>query len=122
MGNVTYTLHGARILECEADGPRLKNDRDAVDVVGAALSERANLVVIPVSRLGDEFFVLKTRVAGEIIQKFVNYGLRLMIVGDIARHIADSDALRDFVYETNRGKQVWFLAGKAELEARLASD
>ena len=122
MGNVTYTLHGARILECEADGPRLKNDRDAVDVVGAALSERANLVVIPVSRLGDEFFVLKTRVAGEIIQKFVNYGLRLVIVGDIARHIADSDALRDFVYETNRGKQVWFLAGKAELEARLASD
>ena len=122
MGNVTYTLHGARILECEADGPRLKNDRDAVDVVGAALSERANLVVIPVARLGDEFFVLKTRVAGEIIQKFVNYGLRLVIVGDIARHVAESDALRDFVYETNRGKQVWFLAGNAELEARLASD
>jgi hypothetical protein len=121
MGNVTYTLHGARIPECEADGPRLKHDRDAVDVVGAALSERANLVVIPVSRLGDEFFVLKTRVAGEIIQKFVNYGLRLVIVGDIARHVAESDALRDFVYETNRGKQVWFLAGKAELKARLAS-
>ena len=54
-----------------------------------------------------------------MIQKFVNYGIRLVILGDVARHVAESDALRDFIRETNRGTQVWFLSDRAELEARL---
>jgi hypothetical protein len=29
--------------------------------------------------------------------------------------------LRDFVYETNRGRQVWFVADRAALESRLQS-
>jgi len=120
MGDSIYMLHGVQILECAADGPLIRNERDAVDVIGAAFSDRAGLVAIPVSRLSDAFFSLKTRVAGEIMQKFVNYNMRLVILGDIADRLAESDALRDFVFETNRGKQVWFLADKAQLEARLA--
>lgn len=120
MSDNISTLHGVRILQCAADGPRLESERDAVEVIGNALSARANLVIVPVSRLGDGFFSLKTRIAGEIIQKFVNYDLRLVILGDIAGHVAASDALRDFVNETNRGRQVWFLADRSELESRLA--
>ena len=119
MNDERYSMHGVRILHCAADGPLLNSDRDALDVIGSAHSARAELVVIPVSRLGDAFFALKTRVAGEILQKFVNYNLRLAILGDINRHLEASDALRDFVYETNRRRQVWFLPDKASLEARL---
>ncbi len=42
-----------------------------------------------------------------------------MIVGDISRHLAESSALRAFVNEANRGKEVWFLATREELEERL---
>jgi hypothetical protein len=120
MSDSTHTLHGVRVLECAADGPLFRNERDAVDIVGSALSARANLVVIPVARLAEGFFSLKTRIAGEMMQKFVNYEIRVAIVGDITRHVAASDALRNFVRETNRGKQVWFVADKAELDSRLA--
>ena len=48
-------------------------------MIGEAIEHRAGLVLIPVERLEDEFFRLRTRVAGEIVQKFVNYGLRLAI-------------------------------------------
>lgn len=121
MPDRSYLLQGLRVFECASEGPLLRSERDAVDVVGAALSKRANLVVIPVARLADDLFSLRTRIAGEIIQKFVNYGLRLVIVGDIARHADASEALRDFVFETNRGRQVWFLPDMAELETRLAA-
>jgi hypothetical protein len=114
-----YELHGVRVLECIVDGTKLQTYNDAVDLIGKAFENRATLIVIPVECLDDEFFQLKTRIAGELIQKFVQYGRRLAIVGDISRHLAESSALRALVNESNRGKDVWFLASLAELNRRL---
>ena len=47
------------------------------------------------------------------------YRLRLAVVGDISRHLAESAALRHLVYESNRGEQIWFVADLSELEAKL---
>jgi len=114
-----YELHGVRVLECIADGTKLQTYNDAVDLIGKTFENRATLIVIPVECLNDEFFQLRTRIAGELIQKFVQYGRRLAIVGDISRHLAESSALRALVNESNRGKDVWFLASLAELNRRL---
>jgi hypothetical protein len=122
MAVSSFERNGVRVLDCDANGAKLRSDRDAVDIVGEALSQRCNLVVLPIERLDESFFSLKTRIAGEIIQKFVNYELRLAIVGDIARHVEASTALRDFVLETNRGRQVWFVADRAELDRRLNAE
>ena len=122
MADSSFEFNGVRVLDCDANGAKLRNDRDAVDIVGEALSQRCKLVVLPIERLDESFFSLKTRIAGEIIQKFVNYELCLAIVGDIARHVDASTALRDFVLETNRGRQVWFVADRAELDRRLSAE
>jgi hypothetical protein len=115
-----YELHGVRVLECAPDGAKLQSYHDAVDLIGKTFENRASLIVIPVECLDDEFFQLKTRIAGELIQKFVQYRRHLVIVGDISRHLAESSALRAFVAESNRGKEVWFLASLDDLEQRLA--
>lgn len=121
MADTVEMLGSVRALFCDPDGPTIRSDRDAVDLIGRALSERCGLVVLPVERLGDDFFQLKTRILGDVIQKFVNYERRLAILGNIDRHLEGSKALRDFVYETNRGHQVWFVKDKKELESRLQS-
>ena len=105
----------ARILECPAKGDRL----NATELIGEAASQGASIVAIPAERFSDDFFRLKTGVAGDFIQKFVTYRVRLVVIGDISRHLEESGALRDFVYEANRGEHLWFLADRAELEARL---
>src|SRR2546429_7073205 len=110
---------GVTVLTYPADGPRVASDRDAVDLTGQSFDQRPDLVVIPAERLDDGFFTLSTRIAGEIAQKFVNYGLRLAILGDISRHLEASSALRDYVRETNRGRQVWFVADLDELDGQL---
>jgi hypothetical protein len=48
--------------------------------------------------------------------------MRLAVVGDVSRHVAASTALRDLVFESNRGNQVWFVADLDELDTRLADD
>jgi hypothetical protein len=112
-------LHGIAVLDYAPDSPVLRTEQDALDVLGDAFGVHAELVVVPVSRLAQEFFTLDSGLAGAIIQKFVTYHRRLVILGDIAGQLAGSSALRAFVYESNRGNHVWFLADRDELDQRL---
>ena len=116
-----HEIGGMRILLCPADGPKLVSDRDAVELISRAFEQRAGMVAIPVERFELDFFRLGTGVAGAVTQKFVNYHLRLVVMGDISTYTSESSALRDFVRESNRGNRIWFVAGLDELTARIES-
>ncbi|HEX5597209.1 MAG TPA: DUF4180 domain-containing protein [Micromonosporaceae bacterium] len=109
---------GVPVLVCGDEGPPIATVQDALDVIGSAFSQ-TDVVAIPVGRLNDAFFNLRTGLAGEIMQKFVNYQIRLAVVGDISAHIAASTALRDLVFESNHGNHIWFVADLDELDTRL---
>jgi hypothetical protein len=121
MSGAVADIAGRRAYVCDAEGPPIASERDATDIVGETLGLEARLVVIPLSRLAPGFLDLKTRLAGEVLQKFVNYRRQVVILGDVAGAVAGSTALRDFVRESNRGKTVWFLPDLAALEAKLAA-
>ena len=120
MSAKTYDLHGVRVFECPVEGPPLRDDHDALAVIGEAMAQGARLIVVPARRLTPDFFQLRTAVAGAMLQKFVNYRLRLAIIGDFSAFAANSSALRAFIQESNRGGAIWFLANAGELENRLA--
>lgn len=103
----------------DADGQVIARTEDAMDLIGNASYSGVGLVALPVGRLHPEFFQLSSLLAGDILQKFVNYRVRVAIVGDISEYVAQSDALRDFVWESNRGEHVWFVADLDELRSRL---
>ncbi|MFI9837394.1 DUF4180 domain-containing protein [Nonomuraea sp. NPDC051941] len=108
-----------RVYVCEPHGEPLRETRDALDLLGEAFGRGASWVAVPAGRLHDDFFALRTGVAGEIAQKFVNYRVGLAVVGDISRFTAASSALRDWVFESNRGGHIWFVGDLEELAARL---
>jgi hypothetical protein len=109
-----------RILHADPDGPVISKSDDVNDLIGNAWGENISLIALPVARLDPEFFRLQSLLAGDVLQKLVNYRMPVAILGDISGHIAASDALRDFVWESNRGDHVWFLADEAELDEKLA--
>jgi hypothetical protein len=113
-------IAGVRAWLCDDAGPAL-DERLATDIIGESLGAGVGLVVIPTARLSPAFLDLRTRLAGELLQKFVNYQRQVAILGDVSAATARSEALRDFVRESNRGRAVWFVADLAELEARLAA-
>lgn len=118
MPDVIEERAGVMVLHCDPDGPRIATEADALDLIGAAFAG-AELVAVPAERLDASFFTLGSRFAGEVMQKFVNYRLRLAVVGDISTHLAASSALRALVDESNRADHVWFVADLAALDARL---
>jgi hypothetical protein len=114
MPDTLTDAFGVPALLCAPDGPTLGDDR-----VGDALGQGATLVIVPATRFAAGFFTLSTRTAGAVAQKFVDYRLRLAIVGDLSAHVAASTALRDFVTESNRGDQLWFVTDLAALPPLL---
>ena len=113
------TFPAVPVLVCHPSGGVWGGPPDALDLIGDAGYQGAAWVAVPVERFDERFFELSTRVAGDIIQKFVQYRVGLAVVGDISRHTAASSSLRDFVRECNRNRQTWFLNDADELRERL---
>ena len=120
MSGAVTEIAGRRAYVCAPSGPPIVSDRDVTDILGETFGQEARLVVIPLARLTPAFLDLKTRVAGELLQKFVNYRRQVVILGDISEAVAGNNALRAFVRESNRGRSVWFVPDLAVLEAMLA--
>ena len=66
----------------------------------------------------EDFFILSTCLAGEILQKFINYGVRFAIYGDFSKYT--SKPLKDFIYESNNGKDFFFVSTKEEAAEKLS--
>lgn len=106
----------ARAAKVELGGALIASVRDALDIVGTAAFCGFELVVLEADQLTSEFFDLRSGLAGEIAQKFVNYRVRLAVVGDFAAF--DSEALAAYIRESNRGGHVAFVGGE---DAALAT-
>jgi hypothetical protein len=118
MPDVMQERAGVQVLVCAPDGPQVVTMEHALDLIGASFLG-AETVAVPAVRLDERFFSLDTGFAGEVMQKFVNYRLRLAVIGDISRHLAASSALRAFVHESNRADHVWFVPDLDALDTRL---
>ena len=69
-------------------------------------------IVVDKKLITEDFFILSKGLAGEILQKYVNYGGRIAIYGDYSHYT--SKPLKDFIYESNKGKDVIFVATRDE--------
>ncbi|WP_195571358.1 DUF4180 domain-containing protein [Paenibacillus sp. 1001270B_150601_E10] len=105
-----------RTAVIESDAIVIHNTQDALDLLGNASYQGCDSVVLTKEQLSDDFFELRTKLAGDILQKFTNYQMKLAIVGDFSR--IESKSLRDFIYECNEGRQFAF---KPTVEEALAS-
>lgn len=120
MPDRVVNMSGHRVLICSPGGPILDSEGAATAFMSEAWAQEAGVLAIPVSRVSEQFFQLRTGLAGAIAQKFVNYRLQLVILGDIARWTAASRSLRDYVYECNNGRAVRFVADETALGGMLA--
>jgi len=91
---------------------------EVVDLIGNSGYQGTNKIILLEKQLHSDFFNLKTRMAGEILQKFSTYDCRLAIVGDFERYTSNS--LRDFIYESNKIGRISFVNTLEQAVAKLS--
>ena len=113
------STEGGGIALISADSPVITDAQSALEVAMTVRFEgNVSKIALPRGALCEEFFVLSTGIAGEILQKWINYHIKAAIYGDFSRYT--SKPLKDFIHESNQGKDVFFASTKEEALARLA--
>lgn len=105
------------IAELLPGSDRISSPEDILDIMAEAGYNRAGALIIHEDNLPEGFFDLSTRIAGEILQKFSNYRMKLAITGDFID--IKSKSLRDFIMESNRTGIISFVASTEEAISRL---
>ncbi|MBW7452958.1 DUF4180 domain-containing protein [Paenibacillus sepulcri] len=97
----------------------IEDVQSALDLMATVQYEAGtDRIVINKSLLNESFFDLKTRLAGEILQKFINYRVKFAIIGDFS--VYSSQSLKDFIYECNNGNDFFFLPTEQQAIEKLS--
>lgn len=119
MNLIKTEYNGLICAEVESDGKVITDAQSAIDLLMSAKYELGTKNLLIAKRLvAEEFFILSSGLAGEVLQKLINYGGRIAIYGDYSRYT--SKPLKDFIFESNKGRDVFFTATRDEALALLS--
>lgn len=109
MEFIEHTIKGGKVVEISSDEVVIQSEEDALDIMAnVGYLYDSQKIIVHKNQLGEEFFDLSSGLAGGILQKFSNYRVRLVVVGDLSEHA--SLRLKEFVLESNKGRQVNFVS------------
>ena len=109
---ISHKNDGLTFLEIRSEEQFINNVQDVLDLFGELYGQYYDGIILYEKNITPDFFDLKTKMAGEILQKFSNYRIRLVIVGDWSKYTSRS--LEAFICESNRGKTVNFSSSPTE--------
>jgi hypothetical protein len=115
----TVNYYDKSIAVITSNETLLSDVQSAVDFMMTVQHETGcNHIVINKSIISEDFFQLTTKLAGEILQKFINYNVKLAIVGDFS--VYRSKSLKNFIWESNMGKDIFFVSDEKQAIAMLS--
>lgn len=113
-----HSINNIKIGEITSDKVILKTTEDGLTLLGDLYYQGYDKIILHEKNITPQFFDLKTGIAGEILQKFAQYRIPLAIVGDFSKYTSNS--LRDFIFESNKGKFISFVSTREEAIKILA--
>ncbi|MFM9950038.1 MAG: DUF4180 domain-containing protein [Saprospiraceae bacterium] len=112
-----HQINDQQIAEVVSETSVIATTQDGLDLLGNLYFQGFDKIILHEKNITPDFFDLKTGIAGEILQKFSNYRVRLAIVGDFSAYPGQS--IRDFIFESNKRKHINFVGSITEAVERL---
>lgn len=112
-------VNGVAIAIVSDSGKLITDVQSALDLMATVQYEAdCSRIAIRKEAVSDDFFILSTGLAGKILQKFVNYHVKVAFIGDYSGYT--SKPLKDFIYESNNGSEVFFVSTEEEALEKLS--
>lgn len=113
-----HSINNTKIAEILSDGMVIQTFQDGLDLLGNIYYQDIDKMVIYEKNITPLFFDLKTKMAGDILQKFSNYRVQLAIVGDFYTY--ESKSMKDFIFESNTTRHINFVETLEEALEKLS--
>ncbi len=112
--------NGFPIAIIQSDSLVITDTQSALDLLATVdYYDHCHRIALYKEAIVEDFFTLSTGIAGEILQKFVTYSKKVAIIGDFS--VYASKPLKAFIYESNRGNQIFFVADEQEAIEKLST-
>ena len=112
-----FEVNKQKIAEIISEEIVINDAQDALDIMANANYQGAESIILHQKNLTPAFFELQTGIAGEILQKHVNYHMKLAIIGEFEKF--KSGSLKAFITESNRGKLAFFVPNRQSAIAKI---
>lgn len=120
MNKRVIKVNDTNIAIIESDELVITDTQSALDLMSTIkFYDDCDHIAVYKNIIIEDFFILSSGLAGEILQKFVNYSSKLAIIGDFS--IYTSKPLHDFIYESNSGNDIFFVSSEEEAIKRLST-
>ena len=112
MNIEVHQVENKKFAEIQVSDIVIHSTEDAINLMGDLYYQGYDGLILHEEQITSAFFDLKTKMAGEILQKFSNYRFSLVLIGDFSKF--PSQSLQDFIRESNKGRLVNFVPTFAE--------
>lgn len=109
-----------KIAEVISEDILISSPEDGLQLLADLYYQDFDKIIVYEKNIAPNFFDLKTGIAGEILQKFSNYRVQLVIIGEFDSYPGQS--IKDFIYESNKGRQINFLTSLQQAVERLSKN
>ena len=117
MNIVVHNVEGNKIAEIISEEIIINNLQDALDLIANISYQEINKIILKENNITNSFYNLRSGLAGEILQKCVNYGFKIAIVGNFEKY--EGKSLKAYIIECNRGNQSFFVSDISEAIEKL---
>ena len=95
----TVESNNGKLVIVTSDEVIISDGQTALDFVASMVyGHDCYGIAVNKAAVAEDFFVLFTGIAGEVVQKFVNYKMRFAIIGDFSGYT--SKPLHNFIYDS----------------------
>ncbi|GKU78992.1 DUF4180 domain-containing protein [Paenibacillus sp. L3-i20] len=110
-------IESKKYIELISTTEPLSTEKDALDLIALCWEHETSVLMIHNAVLSEDFFKLKTKLAGDIIQKFINYGIKAATI--IPQETKQKGRFKEMAMETNKGNHFRLYGSKEEAEKWL---
>ena len=116
----TFLGENSSLVYIESEDILITDAQSALDFMMTVQYEKeCSRIILDKKAISEEFFRLSSGIAGDIMQKFINYHTKLAIIGDFSNYTSKS--LHDFIYECNKGNDIFFVDNLEQAVEKLDS-
>lgn len=108
-----------KYIEFVSESWKLSSEQDVVDCISICMENAVYTIMFPSTVLSEDFYNLKTRLAGMALQKFINYHVKVtVIIEDEEKY---NDRFKEMIMEANKGNNFRTFKNIADAESWISN-
>lgn len=108
-----------KYIECVSGERKLYSERDVLDFISICIENDVYTLVLYSDTFSEDFFNLKTGLAGMALQKFINYHIKVAVI--LENEEKFNDRFKEMIMESNKGNQFRTFKNIADAEIWISN-